>query len=377
MTRLNRYLLVELALPFFMALTLISFLLLMNKFLTLVDLVLKHGVPFVTVVELIVYVMPATFAITVPMSLLVAVLLALGRLASDLELVAMRAGGISLARLYPPLLALGLLSSLGMLAFNETLLPRANESYKVLFFDVLRQRSDVVLQEKAWIKDFAGVVIYIDSKDPATKELQGVTILKPGQGGQPLQWIRAHRGRLVSDPDGYRVYLDLFDGNLQMLGGERREDLTSVDFSSSRMDLDIGGALSQLQGQDKQPQEMSMREIWAATGAMPAGDLRRPHYLTEMNKKAAIPFACLFFLLCGLPLGTLTRKGGRLTGFVLAIALIFVYYLILSLGQTYGDDGRLPPWIAMWLPNLAMGLLAWLAGKAAFKEWGIFAFARG
>jgi lipopolysaccharide export system permease protein len=377
MNRVHRYLLRELALPFGMALALISFLLLMNKVLTLVDLVLKHGVPLATVAELVVYVMPATFAITVPMSLLVAVLLALGRLSSDLELVALRAGGVSLARLYPPLLALGLTASLGMLAFNETLLPRANESYKVLFYDVLRQRSDVALQEKTWIRDFEGLILYMDSRDPKTHELDGLTILKPEQGNQPLQWIRAKRGRLVSDPGGYRLYLDLYDGSLQTLSGPRGEDLTTLDFDSSRMDLDIGGALSQIQGQDRQPQEMSMREIWKALDGMAPQDGRRPHFLTEFHKKASIPFACLFFLLCGLPLGTLTRRGGRMLGFVLAIGLIFVYYLALSLGQTYGDAGRLPPLLAMWLPNLVMGALALAAGWTAFLERGVFAFGRG
>jgi lipopolysaccharide export system permease protein len=376
MKRLYRYLLLEMVLPFGMALGLISFLLLMNKILALVDLVLKQGVPAYTVLELISYVLPSTFAITVPMSLLVAVLLALGRLASDLELVALRAGGVSPARLYPPLLALGLLLSFGMLAFNESVLPRANESYRALFYDVLRQRSDVALQEQTWIKDFQGVIIYVQSKDKATQELRGLTILRPEAPGQPLQWIRARSGKLVSDPHSFRVYLDLYQGTLQVLGGTRGEDLTEMDFDYSRLDLDIGGALAAVQGQDRQPQEMSMREIAAAAAKMPTADPRRPHFLTELHKKAAIPFACLFFMLCGFPLGSLTRRGGRMLGFVMAIALIFAYYLFLSVGQTYGDDGRLPAWAAMWLPNAVMSLIALAAGYGAFKEKGIFAFAR-
>jgi lipopolysaccharide export system permease protein len=377
MKRMHRYLIEEMLLPFGMALALISFLLLMNKLLTLVDLVLKHGVAIGTVLELVAYVMPATFAITVPMSLLVAVLLALGRLASDLELVALRSGGVSLAKLYPFVIALGLVFSLGMLAFNEGVLPRANEAYKVLFYDVLRQRSDVALQEKTWVKEFEGMTIFVDDKDPVTKELRGVTILRPEQPGQPLQWIRARRGKLVSLANSYRVYLDLYTGTMQMLGGTKGEDLTELAFKYSRLDLDIAGALGQINGGERQPQEMTMAEIAAAVAKMPKADPRRAHFGTEFHKKIAIPFACLFFMLCGFPLGTLTRKGGRMLGFVLAIVLIFVYYLMLSLGQTYGDDGRLPAWVAMWLPNFAMGTLAAVVGWSAFKERGIFAFARG
>lgn len=377
MPRFYRYLLAEMVLPFGLSLTLISFLLLMKQLLNLVDLVLKNGVSLGVVLRLVAYIIPATFAITVPMSLLVAVLLAFGRLAGDMELVALRAGGVGLSRLYPPIVCLGLVFSLGMLAFNETALPRFNEAYKLLFYEVLSQRSDVALQEKIWVKDFEGMLVYVDSKDPGTKDLRDVTIIRPEQPGQSLQWIRARRGKLLSDPSGYRVFLDLYDGTLQILGGPRGENLTTLSFQYSRFDLDLGGALSQIRDSDRQPSEMTIREINQSAGSMAPGDPRRAHWLTEMNKKIAIPFACLFFLLCGFPLGTLTRKGGRMLGFVFAISLIFVYYLLLSLGQTYGDDARLPAWVAMWIPNLAMALLAAWAGWSAFKERGFFAFGRG
>jgi lipopolysaccharide export LptBFGC system permease protein LptF len=119
-----------------------------------------------------------------------------------------------------------------------------------------------------------------------------------------------------------------------------------------------------------------MREILVDTSKMPPADPRRWHWMTELHKKIAIPFACLAFVLAGFPLGTMTRKGGRLLGFAFAIGLIFLYYLMLSLGQTYGDDGRLPPLLAMWLPNIGMLSLAALLSWMVFKERGIFTFAR-
>ncbi len=377
MRLLHRYILKELIGPFCMALSLITFLLLMNRLLTLVDLVLKHGVPFFTVMKLIVYVLPATFAITVPMSLLVAVLIALGRLASDLELVALRAGGLSLARLLAPLLVLGLVLSLGMLAFNEYVLPGANLSYKVLFYDIVSTRSNVALQEKAYVKDFEGLIIYVGSNAAKTCILHDWTNLTPAQGQEPRQGIRSSWGRVISEAEGFKVYLDLHNGTVQFLNGPKGADLTQVLFEQSRVDLDIGGALNQLQGNDRQPQEMSLREIAAVAGKMPAADTRRWHWWTEFHKKIAIPFACLAFVLAGFPLGTLTRKGGRLLGFSFAIGLIFIYYLLLSLGQTYGDDGRLLPVLAMWLPNLGMFTLAGALSWMVFQERGIFSFGRG
>lgn len=376
MRLIHRYILKELVGPFLMALGLITFLLLMNRLLTLVDLVLKHGVPFFTVMKLILYILPATFAITVPMSLLVAVLIALGRLASDLELVALRASGFSLSKLLGPLLALGVVLSFGMLAFNEYVLPSANLSYKVLFYDIVSKRSNVALQEKAYVKDFEGLIIYVGSKDAKSGILRDLTILKPAQGDEPLQWIRSSWGRVISETEGFKVYLDLHNGTVQFLNGPKGADLTQLIFEQSRVDLDIGGALKQLQGGDRQPQEMSLREIAASAGKMPAADPRRWHWWTEFHKKIAIPFACLAFVLAGFPLGTLTRRGGRLLGFSFAIGLIFIYYLLLSLGQTYGDDGRMLPVLAMWMPNFGMFALAATLSWMVFQERGIFTFAR-
>jgi lipopolysaccharide export system permease protein len=376
MRLLHRYILKELIGPFFMALGLLSFLLLMNKLLTLVDLVLKNGVGLFTVMKLIGYVLPATLGVTVPMSLLVAVLVALGRLASDLELVAMRAGGLSLARLLTPLAVLGIVLSLGMLAFNEYVLPGANLSYKVLFYDILSKRSGVALQEKAYVKDFEGLIIYVGDKDKDSEILRDLTIIKPASKSEPLQWIRSSWGRVISEKKGFKVYLDLHDGTVHFLNGPHGADLTQVLFQQSQVDLDIGGALKQLQGTERQPEEMSMREILKDAARMPGADTRRWHWMTELHKKIAIPFACLAFVLAGFPLGTLTRKGGRLLGFSFAIGLIFFYYLLLSLGQTYGDNGRLAPALAMWLPNLGMLSLAATLAWMVFKERGIFTFAR-
>ena len=101
---------------------------------------------------------------------------------------------------------------------------------------------------------------------------------------------------------------------------------------------------------------------------MAPADARRAHFGVEMHKKIAIPFACLSFLIIGFPLGIMVRKGGRMVSFVLAIGLIFVYYLFLSAGQTYGDDGKISPWLSMWLANLALAGIGLPLSWAALNE---------
>ena len=369
---LSKYILKELAFPFFVALALISFLLIFNRALTLVDLVLSYGVSVWSVGRLIVYILPSTFAMTIPMSLLVAILVALGRLSADMELVAIKAGAVSLFKLMVPLLWLGLAFSVGMLAFNEILLPQANQGYKTLYYDIVSQRSSVAIQENTYISDFENLILHVGAKDPNSDRLINLTVIKLATDKEPLQWIQARWGRLVSDKANFRVYLELHDGTAQFLGNAGTSELTTFSYDGSTVDLDIAGTLSQVQGKERQPQEMTIREIMSKLSSMTASDHDRFHFAVEMHKKIAIPFACLVFVLIGFPLGVLVRKGGRMLGFTLALALIFLYYLFLSVGQTYGDDGRLPAWVAMWLGNLSLAAIGIPLAWAMLREKNIW-----
>ncbi len=358
---LTRYLIKESLFPFFVSLGLVTFLMLMNRLITLVDLVLKHGVPFFTVGRLLVYILPATFAITVPMSLLVAALMALGRLSTDLEITALKSGGVSPSALARPLLIVGLFFSIGMALFNEIALPRANASYKSLFYEIVSQRSGVALVEGAFVSDFEGVILKVGKRKPKSERLEDITVIKPGKANEPTQWVQARWGRVVSDRDRLSVSLELHEGEAQFVNASSQALFTTIDFKRSRVSLDIGGALRAMQGEDRQPQEMSVREIIARLRIMPQQDVRVPHFKTEMHKKIAIPFACLVFMLLATGLGLLAKRGSRMVNFIIAIGLIFVYYLLLSLGQTYGDSGRMSAWAAMWMPNLTLSILGLIA----------------
>jgi LPS export ABC transporter permease LptF len=364
----SKYMLKELVFPFLLALGIISFLLIANKLLTLVDLMLKYKVHPWVVLKLVAYILPATFAITVPMSLLVAVLMAFGRLGSDFELTALKAGGVGPWALFKPVLAAGLALSLGMLAFNEFVLPRANLGYKILFYDILRTRTNVVIQEGTYIREFEGLIFHVGKKHPSGR-LEDLTVFLLPKGQTPLQVVTARRGRLVSDPATLRVYLEMDSGQVQATAADDPLAFTQMGFNRAVVDVDIQGGLRQVQGVDRKPQEMPVRELVRRIAAMPAQDVNRPGWQVEMHKKVSIPFACLAFSLVGSGLGALTRRNGRMLAFVYALALIFAYYVCLSLGETWGYRGSVAPWLGMWMPNLVLfagGL--WLARAAALER---------
>jgi lipopolysaccharide export system permease protein len=84
----------------------------------------------------------------------------------------------------------------------------------------------------------------------------------------------------------------------------------------------------------------------------------------EIHKKYAIPSACLVFALIGLPLGIRAPRGGRWAAFVLLLPIVLFYYVFLTVGEQFGDAGRIPPWLAMWTPNIVT------AGLGLYLLWG-------
>ena len=356
---LPRYFLKELLFPFGVSLGLICFLMIMNRLIILVDLVLQHGVGLDVVARLLFYILPATFAIAIPMSLLISILTALGRLSADSELTAMRAGGVGLQSLFWPTLLLSMVMSVGMLGFNEYVLPRANLAYKVLFFKIVSQRSNVVVRENTYVDDFENMVIHVKSKDPDTERLEDVTLFRfPGEQthlpNAELQVISAAWGRLVSDKESWRVYLELNDGTVHNSRLDKPQELTRMAFKTGQVDFDIKDGLKQVQGVNKKPQEMSIREMNAILAKAPPQDPRHRKWGIHLHKKIAVAFACLAFAIIAFPLGCTVKKGGRLIGFAWSLGLIFFYYLLLTFGDSQGGDGAMPVWLSQWMANFFM-----------------------
>jgi LPS export ABC transporter permease LptG len=87
-------------------------------------------------------------------------------------------------------------------------------------------------------------------------------------------------------------------------------------------------------------------------------EVERRHAAVELNKRLAIPFACVVFAFLALPLGVGSRSGGRGRGFVVSVGVVLVYYMVASQGEMMAMEGRVPPWLGIWLPNIVLMVIA-------------------
>ncbi len=356
MKTLRAYVLKELIFPFLMGLTVFTFILVMDRIFTLTDLIVKYGVSVFTVLKLLFFILPSTFAITIPMACLVAVMVAFSRLKSDNELTAMKASGISLLPLVGTTLGLGAVLTAAMIIFNNTALPYANYAYRDLYFKIVSQRAAIVIEDHVFVEDFDGYVFRVGQKNPITGQLEDVVVfVRDKKKDKDFRTIVAKRGQLISDQENHRVMLKLEDGYMQMVQRNDLKTFSQIYFRTNFLDLDINRELANSDRQaSRSAREMTMGQIKKeiAKRRQNGGDIRL--LWVEYFKKTSIPFACFAFFLIGAPLGILAPRSGKYFSYFIGVLLIFVYYIFISLGETFGADGKMSPFLSMWLPNLIL-----------------------
>ena len=147
---LNRYLFVEILVPFFLGLAVFTFVLLIARILKLVELVVNRGVPLLDIVETFALILPGFLEVTVPMALLLAILLGFGRLASDSEVVALKTSGVSLYQMTVPVVAFTVLASLATFVIAIWVRPWANGALREQLFEVVKSRVSAGFKEKVF-----------------------------------------------------------------------------------------------------------------------------------------------------------------------------------------------------------------------------------
>jgi len=353
--RIDRYLVSEILGPFGLGLAVYSFILLLQQFFRLVEMIIRRGIPAATVAELLGYLVPSVLVLTVPMALLLAVLLGVGRLASDSELVALRSAGISLYRLLWPLLAVGVaLAALNAYLMTD-LLPKGNSAFRRLTFEIAARTLGDQFEPRVFYNEFQGKILYVFDTDPASGAWRGVFLADSVVGSdRPSDVIVADRGRLEVSPDGEQV-VAVLDGAVQ-----HSYDLTRPDRYETRRYEHLRLLLRDRLASERRrnmAESIDFRSLtWgeardlARDPATPA--MSRAAARVQMHKMIAFPAACVVFALLALPIAFQNRRGGKSSGFALSIAIVMVYYVLITQGEQAAIAGELPAWLALWFPNI-------------------------
>jgi len=355
---LRTYLLKEHAGPFLISLGVFTGVLLLGNLVKLADLVVNKGVGLDYLLRFILYLVPFLCSYTIPMALLTAILLAFGRLGQDNELTAIRASGISLWRLTGPVVVVGLVMSLAMMSLNDRLIPWAHFASRRMLKEIGLRRPGTLFEAGTFIKEFKPYIIFVYRIDG--NKLTKVRIYEP-QPGRTTRTIIAERGEFVPVPEKQVVRLKLLDGSSDEFDAQNPQTLYKSFFKTYFLTLSLAEG-PHGRPLEKKPKEMTLAELRAEIDRLrlPGIDPLSLRLQLEYHSKIAFSFACLCFIIIGLPLGLLTKRGEKLIGFALSVVVFVWYYLLLLGANALAVKQYLPPAWAMWLPNLATSFIGCL-----------------
>jgi len=363
---IDRYVLKELFGPFLISLLIFSMLMLMGRTLKFSDLLINRGLAILDLGQLIAYIFIPFLVYIIPMSVLLSVLLALGRLSADNEITSMKSSGISLYRLLVPV------GAFSFIAFSLTSLiiiyayPWGFTSLREFAFKIAKKSSEVGLQERVFNDAFEGMIIYVDKVAVSSGTMQGIFI-SDRRDPAISTTILAKDAFIGSDPTALSVNMRLYKGSFHRLSSDL-QTFQMGDFDTYDIILDLKTPLAELKKKKRKYREMSFAELLRAHESRDMEKQELNEIKIEYHKKFSIPFATFVFGLIGIPLGIRKIRGGKSYGFTMSIIVIVVYYLLLLTAESLAKNSTVMPFLAMWIPNIVLGILGVVLLRSASRE---------
>jgi lipopolysaccharide export system permease protein len=394
---LERYILKENFKPFIVSLVVSTFVMLLDKIIDLLNLIIDKKLEIGMIAQIFGLSLPFMLALTIPMAVLLASIMSFGRLATDSELVAFKSCGINIYKLMKPTVIAALFISIGMVYFNNNILPETNHMLKNLMIKA-RYRRPVTEIKPGTFTTMKDQTIY--AKEIINEELHGIIIYNR-DGKKFPQTITAQRGQIHLSNGGNSAEIVLFNGEMHSRD-EKKPDVYQVrsfsryvrtiadlgyqldeEGSSYRGDRELSSAAMEelilgkrdeilemnetikrideriqeleIQPERTRQQESQLKKNYnlraIKTDKIKGLQRNIRQYQVEIHKKYALAFACLIFVLVGVPVGMMTKTSGIGMAFSVSSIVFLIYYGTLTLGEEMADRGLISPFLAMWISN--------------------------
>jgi lipopolysaccharide export system permease protein len=348
-----------------MILFVMTFVLIMGKLLQLMDMMVNKGVSFIDILKLFSLLFPSFLIFTIPISLLVSILIGIGRLSADNEITIFKTSGLSLYRLLTPVLFASLIAFVMTIVTTFFLVPQSKFATKNLLFTIAKKKASVGIREKVFNDDFKGILLYADSIPVQGDFMEGVLIYDTRTISEPSTII-AKKAYLVSDVKLMTLTLRLENGSTHMVDTHQK-NYRKMDFSRYDVNLSMESTIA---GENKlMTKKGAEMTIWEIAEKMKSGKLDNKEFReirVEMHKNMALPVSCIVMGILGIPLGIRSHRAVKSRGFTVGLIVVLIYYFLLLTGQSLIETKNLPPLLGIWTPNILFGTLGiYLMNRAA------------
>jgi len=295
-------------------------------------------------------------AYAIPVAFLFGVLVAVGRLSADSEVVAMRALGVSLGQFFAPFLALAILFSATTAVLLYDVEPASRRRLRAVVSDIA-SRGGIIQPGRFNELDRHGHrLVFVEDRTDDNR-LSRVVISDRTNPDKPFLVV-AETGQFKMDPVSATAHLELENGDIHFDPGESEARYQRIAFKTFDYAFDMSNVIGAGFGSFR-PHEMSSRDIrdvlayFEANGEPPPVVRVRTSekYEVQLQRRYALPMAPILFALVGVPLGLRRARGARSKGVLICALLVFGYYALLSAGVYLAERHVVPAWLGLWIPN--------------------------
>ncbi len=359
---LDRYIFKEILFPTLIALLALTFVYFSRQIGSLLEIIVRQSATASEVWAISLAIIPNVSSFTIPMAVLVGILTGFGRMSSDSEAIAFRAGGVSMIRLLAPVMTLGVLAWAANLALTIWIAPGAAAHLRDLRHEILVKQVSLEVKPRVFNESLTDRVLYVQDVAGEGLHWKGIMLGDMTNPGDPLVTF-AQSGTLERDDTTRSFVLALEDGSSHIVPPLAPNRYSFNTFKTTVISIPMPAAPAK---QEKaSPPEMATSAIWDHMRSGAATYEER----VEFHRRLALPFACLVFTLAGLPLGVSTTRGSRSMGLVLSLILMLVYYLAFVGGTRIAGNAQFSPFWGAWLPNVAFGILGVILLARSDREY--------
>ncbi len=354
---LTRYILGEVLSHALLGGLLFTFILFMPRLGSLLELVVRDSASLADTARLFLYLLPNTLTLTIPMAVLVGILLGLSRLAADSEITAMRASGMGALDFVRIVSLVSFVALIVGLANSLYLAPRSARALLDLEASLKSSQASFEIQPRVFYEDLKNYVLYIQDVRPAAGAAvwHHVFLADLSQAAAPAI-TTADQAIVISGPantpDAGTLRLHLLNGGQHGTSPTDPNQYTISTFSTTDVPIELAAPDdTHVSRTDTPILALSLHDLWQldrSNSHAAGGNI----YRIEFNRRISYPCACFVLMLVGVPLGLSSKRGGKSTGFVVTLLLVFLYYFLSSVGVALAKNGKLSPFLGVWGSNL-------------------------
>lgn len=356
---LRNYILKDFFTTFFFSLLFASLLMLLVNLMMASQLVINKGVDLGMALKICAPYIVNLLRYTLPFSFLFGILLSMGRIISDNEIVAMNIAGVSSLRLLNLFLILGFIFSLGLYIINDKVNPYFHYQYRTQMKNMYSKNISALIEPGVFMENFSNYILYVSDKDE--NKLKNIFIYEIGDKEGVSRVTYAKKGEFVVEKNILKMKLE--NGFRDENSSGKKKELFRLNFEIFFMDIPISD--KKTTKVEKKAADMTMNELRQKVNQYKKMGVDTRDLLAELHKRVSFSFSMLTFTILGFGASLMVRHREKSINFGIAAATALVYFLLFIPGETLIEYRLISPFLGMWLSNI---VVASIGGYFLYKN---------